>query len=73
MQTQPKDLLSSPGRQLELLSTEDAATYIGVTPRTLEVWRCTRRYPIPYVKVGRLVRYRRDALDGWLSSRTVAA
>jgi excisionase family DNA binding protein len=72
MEIQPKELLS-PRSQLELFSTEHAAAYIGVTPRTLEVWRCTRRYAIPYVKVGRLVRYRRNDLDQWLSSRTVAA
>jgi excisionase family DNA binding protein len=57
----------------ELVGTEDAAQYPGVTPRTLEVWRCTKRHMIPYVKVGRLVRYRRADLDEWLNSRVVDA
>ncbi len=51
--------------------TRAAATYLGVTAGTLEVWRCTGRYKIPYTKVGRHVRYRRVDLDRWLESRTV--
>lgn len=55
----------------EILGNTDAAEYIGVTPRTLEVWRCTKRYQIPFIKVGRLVKYRKSALDAFLESRTV--
>jgi excisionase family DNA binding protein len=51
---------------------EEAASYLGVKPATLEVWRSTRRYPdLRYVKVGSRVRYRRTDLDAWLASRTV--
>lgn len=57
--------------QSGLLGNDEAAQYIGVTPRTLEVWRCTKRYVIPYIKVGRLVKYRRAALDDFLLSREV--
>ena len=56
-----------------LFSNEEAAAHIGVNPRTLEVWRCTKRHQIPFIKVGRLVRYRREDLDRWLASRTVGA
>lgn len=55
-----------------LLNNEQAAAYIGVTPRTLEVWRCTKRHPIPYIKVGRLVKYRKEALDAFLENQTVS-
>ncbi len=54
----------------DLLTNDQAADYIGVTPRTLEVWRCTKRYQIPFIKVGRLVKYRKSALDAFLESRT---
>jgi excisionase family DNA binding protein len=57
----------------EILCNSDAAEYIGVTPRTLEVWRCTKRYQIPFIKVGRLVKYRKSALDAFLESRTIGA
>jgi excisionase family DNA binding protein len=54
-----------------LLTNPQAATYLGITPRTLEVWRCTKRHEIPYLKVGRLVKYRKADLDTWLRSRTI--
>lgn len=54
-----------------LLDNNEAAAYIGVTPRTLEVWRCTKRHCIPYIKVGRLVKYRPSALDEFLTAKTV--
>ena len=56
---------------LDLFRTEDAAAYIGTASHTLEVWRCSKRYNIPYIKVGGRVRYRRSDLDIWLKSRTV--
>lgn len=55
-----------------LLSNEEAAEYLGVTPRTLEVWRCTKRHNIPYIKVGRLVKYRQIDLDDWLAAHTMS-
>lgn len=57
--------------QNNLLSNQEAADYIGVSPNTLEVWRCTKRYDLPYIRVGRKIRYRREALDAFLESRTV--
>jgi hypothetical protein len=59
--------------QTNLFGNDDAAAYIGVTPRTLEVWRCTKRHAIPYIKVGRLVKYRPAVLDTWLAAQTVGA
>ncbi len=53
-----------------LLSPSEAAAYIGVSENTLSVWRCVGRYAIPFIKVGRLVRYRRSDLEAWLESRT---
>jgi excisionase family DNA binding protein len=58
--------------QNELLTTQEAAEFLGSTVGTLEVWRSSKRYPIPYIKVGRLVRYRRSDLLAWLESRTVS-
>jgi hypothetical protein len=37
----------------------------------LSVWRCVGRYNIQFVKVGRLVKYRKSALDAFLDRRTV--
>ena len=42
----------------ELLSRREAAAYLGVAEQTLAVWKCTKRYDLPYVKIGKLVKYR---------------
>lgn len=51
----------------------ESAEFLGVKPTTLQIWRCTKRYPLPYIKVGRLVRYRQSALDAFLTLRTLGA
>ncbi len=56
-----------------LLPPPVAAAYIGVSENTLSVWRCVGRYAIPFVKVGRLVKYRKSALDAFLERRTHGA
>ncbi len=55
----------------KMMTREQAAEYIGVKPQTLAMWLSTKRYSIPVIKVGRLVRYRRSDLDAWLLARTV--
>lgn len=59
--------------QGNLFGNDAAAAYLGITPRTLEVWRSCKRYKIAYLKVGRLVKYRQTDLDNWLATRTVGA
>jgi predicted site-specific integrase-resolvase len=54
-----------------LLNTEQVAEILGVLPGTLGYWRCTGRYRLPYVKVGRLVMYRPKDIDEFIESRTV--
>jgi excisionase family DNA binding protein len=56
-----------------LLTTLEAAAIIGCTPDTLTTWRCTRAVKVPYVKIGRLVRYRRSDIDAYLDGHTVGA
>lgn len=54
----------------QLLTPLEAANYLGVTVGTLNVWRCTGRYSLPFVKVGRRVRYTRSHLDDFIERRT---
>lgn len=54
-----------------LLTADQAADYLGVAPQTLSKWRCTGEQRIPFIRVGRRVKYRREALDAWLQSRTI--
>jgi hypothetical protein len=55
-----------------LYTEAQAASYLGVKPASLQVWRSTKRYQLAYVKVGRLVRYRLSALQAFLASREVS-
>ena len=54
-----------------LLTRKEAAAYLGVTTQTLAIWKCTGRYRLPVVKVGRLAKYRKSDLDAFIESRTV--
>ena len=53
-----------------LLPPPQAAEYISVQEQTLAVSRSTGRYGLPFVKVGRLVRYRQKHLDEFLERNT---
>jgi excisionase family DNA binding protein len=55
-----------------LLTTEQAAKRLGVKPRTLQSWRITGRYSLPFVKSGSLVRYRERDIQSFLRARTQA-
>lgn len=55
----------------DLMPPQAAAAYLGVEVATLAMWRSTKHYPLPYIKVGRLVHYRKSHLDAFLAARTV--
>ena len=54
-----------------LLNVDQAAEILGTTAATLSVWRSKRRVNIPYVKIGRSVRYRLGDLERYIARQTV--
>jgi excisionase family DNA binding protein len=56
----------------ELLDEHAVAELLGISIKTLQKWRCNSNGP-SYVKVGRLVRYRRSAIEKWIERQTQAA
>jgi excisionase family DNA binding protein len=56
-----------------LLDRAAAAAYLGLAVATLETWASSRRYSLPFVKLGRRVMYRRADLDAFIESRTRGA
>ena len=70
----PKRPIST-GRSLmsisDLLTPKEAAAYLRTTPKTLAVWRSTRRVVIAYVKQGRSIRYRLSDIEAFLRARKV--
>jgi excisionase family DNA binding protein len=57
---------------VKLLTPEQAAEQLSIQAQTLAVWRVTKRYDLPFIKVGRAVRYSPDAIAEFLESRTVS-
>jgi excisionase family DNA binding protein len=52
-----------------LLGVQEAAAWLGVQPKTLYEWRRLGKGPVA-TPVGRLVKYRADDLDDWLSRQS---
>lgn len=55
----------------EVMDEFALADFLGLTVATLRKWRWLRSGP-KFVKVGRLIRYRRTDVDAWLDQQTVA-
>jgi excisionase family DNA binding protein len=54
----------------KLLTSAEVAELLGVSIGSLAVWRCTQRYPLAFVKVGRSVRYRIEDVEAFVAART---
>lgn len=54
-----------------LLSVEEAAAYLNIAVWTLRHWVSDRK--IPFVRLGRLVRFRQADLDAYISRNIVRA
>lgn len=52
----------------DILNSAEAAEYLRVTPHTLAIWRSEKRYDLPFVRIGRFVRYRREDLRRFIDS-----
>lgn len=55
-----------------LLTPEKVAEILGISPKTLQIWRTTRRYNLPYTKVGGKVMYPPEAIQDFIKRRTIA-
>jgi hypothetical protein len=55
----------------ELVPAKEAAEQLHIEPNTLAIWRCKKRYPLSYVKIGSKVFYRQREIDRFIQSRTV--
>ena len=53
-----------------LVTPENTSKLLGVTPGTLQVWRSTGRYNLPYVKVGGKVMYRLSSINQFINEQT---
>jgi len=56
-----------------LYSGDQVCSYYGLSPYTLEAWRHRGKPALPYIKVGRCVRYRKSAVEKFLADNTVTS
>ena len=59
-----------PARPPINIDDHQAAEVLDTTPGTLCTWRSTGRYRIPFVKIGRNVRYPVRGLAAYMAART---
>lgn len=55
----------------KVMTVDDVAHYLGVVPGT--IYRKARRGEIPAVKMGKIWRFPREALDRWLNDTAMNA
>ncbi|MCX5711588.1 MAG: helix-turn-helix domain-containing protein [Candidatus Omnitrophica bacterium] len=51
------------------LGIEELAGYLGLAKGTVYIWVCQRR--IPYLKIGRLVKFDLQEIEPWLKKKRV--
>jgi len=54
----------------EYLDEKALCALLGISSVTATKWRAKAKGP-PFIKVGRLVRYRRSDVDAWLRANTI--
>jgi excisionase family DNA binding protein len=54
---------------MKLLNIKETAQWLGVTEGTLRVWICHKK--VPYVKVGKLVKFDLKRIEQWISENSV--
>jgi excisionase family DNA binding protein len=52
-----------------LMDIQQTAEYLGLSVGTIYQWRS--QHKVPYIKVGRRVKFKKEQLDQWLTERTV--
>jgi predicted site-specific integrase-resolvase len=53
-----------------LLNETRAAKHLGLAPNTLAGWRCSGKVDLPFIKIGRNIRYRLDDIEAFLQRNT---
>jgi predicted DNA-binding transcriptional regulator AlpA len=55
-----------------LMTPREVAELFGMSVQTLSNWRATKRFDLPYIKVGRRVMYQRSDVLAFINSRRVS-
>ena len=55
----------------KLLNIEELSNLLGVEVSTLYIW--THRKAIPFIKLGKFIRFKESAIQTWLQQKTIQA
>lgn len=66
IQSEIKNLLNQEGLNSPYLNKQQACSYLGVSNNTLDSWI---RIGLPVIRIGKSVRFNRNAIDNWLNSK----
>ena len=70
--SQTENAIIFEGNQVNCLFTvEEAAAYLTIAKSTLNIWRISGGHGLPFVKLGRSVRYKKSDLDAYLKRQTI--
>lgn len=58
------------GNATQLLTRQQAADLLGIRPQTLAKWALEKSQRLPFVRVGRAVRYRLADIEAFISENT---
>ena len=56
----------------KLLRPDEVSEILQVDVETLNTWRCNKRYQLPYIKVGRCVRYKATDVYAFIQERRIS-
>jgi len=51
-----------------ILLPKQTAELLGIEESTLATWRCKQRYPLRYIKLGKLIRYKKSDVLAFIDS-----
>lgn len=57
----------------QLLNQAEAAEFLGTTVGTLNTWRHHGKIPLPFVRWGRCIRYKKSDLENFIENNKVSA
>jgi excisionase family DNA binding protein len=55
---------------MDLLTKRELAKFLSISPKTIDRWVSERE--IPFLRIGRLVRFEYDEIVAWLDGRRIA-
>lgn len=52
-----------------LLTSQEVADLLNIKENTLAIWRCKGTSTLPFIKIGRCVRYREEDVQAFIGSQ----